>query len=68
MMILPVAAARFWSDSIGGLLCVALGVALCASVAGLLTSYHFGLPTGPAIILVAGSIYVLSMLLGPEKH
>jgi zinc/manganese transport system permease protein len=65
MMILPVAAARFWSDSIGGLLCVALGVALCASVTGLLTSYHFGLPTGPAIILVAGSIYVLSMLLGP---
>lgn len=65
IMILPVAAARFWSDSIGGLLIVAFGVALCASVAGLLSSYHLGLPSGPAIILAAGAVYVVSMLFGP---
>ena len=65
IMILPAAAARFWSDSIGGLLAVALAVALGSSVAGLLISYHLGWPSSPAIILVAGGVYVLSMLLGP---
>ena len=65
IMILPVAAARFWSNSIGGLLVTALVVALFSSVTGLLISYHHGLPSGPAIILVAGGLYVLSMLFGP---
>ncbi|MEM7406519.1 MAG: metal ABC transporter permease [Pseudomonadota bacterium] len=65
IMILPGAAARFWSNRIGGLLVVALVLALGASVTGLLISYHHGLPSGPAIILVAGSAYVLSLLFGP---
>ena len=65
IMILPAAAARFWSDRIDGLLAVALVVALCSSGAGLLASYHLGLPSGPAIILVAGGVYVLSMFFGP---
>ena len=65
IMIIPAAAARFWSDSIGGLLAVALVVALCSSIAGLLISYHLGWPSSPAIILVAGGVYLLSMLLGP---
>ena len=65
IMILPVAAARFWSNGIGGLVAFALVVALGSSVTGLLVSYYHGLPSGPAIILVAGSVYVLSMLFGP---
>ena len=65
IMILPVAAARFWSNGIGGLVGFALVAALGSSVTGLLVSYHHGLPSGPAIILVAGSVYVLSMLFGP---
>jgi zinc/manganese transport system permease protein len=28
-------------------------------------SYHLGLPSGPAIILVAGVLYGLSVLFGP---
>ena len=65
IMILPAAAARFWCDTVGGLLVAAMVAALCSSVIGLLVSYHLGLPSSPAIILVAGSIYVLSMLFGP---
>ena len=65
IMILPVAAARFWSNGIGGLVAFALVVAFGSSVTGLLVSYYHGLPSGPAIILVAGSVYVLSMLFGP---
>ncbi len=65
VMVLPAAAARFWSESIAGLLGVALLVALCASLAGLLVSYHLGLPSGPSIILVAGGIYIASLTFGP---
>ena len=65
IMILPAAAARFWAAQIGGLIAVAIVVAVISSVSGLLLSYHFSLPSGPAIILVAGLAYGMSLTLGP---
>ena len=65
IMILPAAAARFWANGIGGLIAAAVIVAALASVSGLLLSYHYSLPSGPAIILVAGGFYVLSLVMGP---
>lgn len=65
LMILPAAAARFWAREIGGMIAVAVTVAFAASLAGLLLSYHYSLPSGPAIILTTGVIYVASMLCGP---
>ena len=65
IMILPAAAARFWADSIGGLIVIAITVAILSSLAGLLLSYHYSLPSGPAIILVAGVAYGVSLILGP---
>ncbi len=65
IMILPAAAARFWADSIGGMLLAAAVTAVVASVAGLLASYYAGLPSGPAIILSAGILYLLSLIFGP---
>ncbi|QYZ68552.1 metal ABC transporter permease [Neotabrizicola shimadae] len=65
IMILPAATARFWATSIGGMLAVAALVAAVSSVAGLLASYHAGLPSGPAIILSAGTLYLLSLVFGP---
>ncbi len=65
IMILPAAAARFWAASIGGLIVSAVTVAMVSSLTGLLLSYHFSLPSGPAIILMAGFAYGLSLLLGP---
>jgi zinc/manganese transport system permease protein len=64
IMILPAAAARFWAASIGGMLAVAALVAVVSSVAGLLASFHAGLPSGPAIILAAGFLYLLSLAFG----
>ena len=65
IMIVPAAAARFWARGIGGLIAVAVAMAMLASASGLLLSYHHGLPSGPAIILVAGVLYVLSLAIGP---
>ena len=64
IMILPAAAARFWTASISGLIVVAVAVAMLASMIGLLLSYHYSLPSGPAIILVAGIIYGMSIVFG----
>ena len=65
IMILPAAAARFWAASIGGLIVSAVTVAMVSSLTGLLLSYHFSLPSGPSIILVAGFAYGLSVVIGP---
>ena len=64
IMILPAAAARFWTASISGLIVVAVTVAMLASIIGLLLSYHYSLPSGPAIILVAGIVYGMSIVFG----
>ena len=65
IMILPAAAARFWAVSIGGLIAAAVAFAMLSSLSGMLLSYHFSLPSGPAIILVAGLAYALSLAFGP---
>ena len=65
IMILPAAAARFWATSIGGLVVSAAAIAVISSLSGLLISYHYSLPSGPAIILVAGIVYVMSLVFGP---
>lgn len=64
LMILPAAAARFWAQGIAGMIGVAILVAVAASITGLLLSYHVSLPSGPAIILVAGAIYTTSVVFG----
>ncbi len=65
IMILPAAAARFWSSGIAGLIAMAALIAVASSVIGLLVSFHFSMPSGPAIILVAGVGYGLSLFFGP---
>jgi len=64
LMILPAAAARFWSNRVASMCAIAVAVGLVSCIAGLLVSYHAGLPSGPAIILSAGVLYLASILLG----
>ncbi len=64
LMMLPATTARFWSQRLEGLIGIAVVLAMIASTGGLLLSYHFSLPSGPAIILLAGLAYVLSALFG----
>ena len=66
LMILPAAAARFWAQGIGAMIGVAVLVAVVSSITGLLLSYHVSLPSGPAIILVAGGLYALSLIFGSQ--
>lgn len=64
LMILPAAAARFWVRSVGAMVLLGSALALLAGLLGLLASYHLDLPPGPAIVLLAGCAYLLSVCLG----
>lgn len=64
LMILPAAAARFWAGSVGAMVLLGSLLALMAGVAGLLGSYHFDLPPGPAIVLGGGAAYLFSVVFG----
>jgi zinc/manganese transport system permease protein len=64
LMMLPAAAARFWVTRLEALCLVAVGIGVASSYLGLLLSYHLSVPSGPAIILVAGAMYLGSLLVG----
>jgi zinc/manganese transport system permease protein len=65
IMMLPAVIARFWARDITAMILVAALSGAVSGYVGLLLSYHTGAPSGPAIILVAGVLYVFSVLFGP---
>ena len=65
IMMLPAVTSRFWARDISTMIGVAIACAAFSGYAGLLVSYHANLPSGPAIILVAGVLYALSVVFGP---
>ncbi len=66
LMMLPAAASRFWSNAIGGMTVASILIALFSGYAGLLLSYRYSLPSGPAIVLTASLFYVASILIGKQ--
>ncbi len=65
MMMLPAAAARFWTQDVTRMVAISVLLGICSGLLGLLVSFHANLPTGPAVILAAGVFYALSVVLGP---
>ena len=66
LMILPATAARYWSGTITAQLGLGFIFSLLSCWLGLTLSYVLPeTPSGPAIVLVAGTIFVLSALFGP---
>jgi zinc/manganese transport system permease protein len=64
LMMLPAAAARFWTSRVEPMCVLAVLIGFASCVAGLLLSYHAALPSGPAIILSAGVVYLGSIVFG----
>ena len=64
LMMLPAASARLWSADMTAMIALSMAMGLAASFAGLVVSFHAGLPTGPVIILAAGVIYLVSLVFG----
>lgn len=66
LMMLPAISARLWAHTMDGLMLLAVLLALVCGVSGLLFSYYVEIPSGPAIILCCGGVYLVSLLLGRE--
>jgi zinc/manganese transport system permease protein len=64
LMMLPAITARFWTRDITTMILFAVIGGVLSGYLGLLLSFHEGLAAGPAIILVAGALYLGSVLTG----
>lgn len=64
LMMLPAISARFWARDIWRMFVVSFSIAIVSSYFGLLMSYHFKWPSGPSIVLLAGVIYICSLIFG----
>ena len=68
LMILPAVTARFWTRRVITLCLVSVLIGIVACISGLLFSYHYSLPSGPAIILANGVFYLLSTSVAMMKN
>lgn len=64
IMMVPAAVGRFWARDVTSMIVIAILSGMISGYAGLVLSFHSGVPSGPAIILVAGILYALSLAIG----
>ena len=62
LLTLPAAVAGHVVRRLGQMMAVAVGACLLFTVAGIGLSYHYDLPSGPTIILLAGAVYLLVLV------
>ena len=67
LMMLPAVAARHWAAELAGQVRAAVALALLASWLGLVLSFDADIPAGPAIVLVAGALWIASLTFGPRE-
>ena len=68
MVVAPAAAARQWTDSLGRMVGIAAVFGAIAGVGGAVVSgTTTDLPTGPAIVLAATAVVILSLLFAPGR-
>ena len=65
IIIIPAGIARFWTRDLSKMIALAVIGALISGYAGLLFAFHAGIPSGPAVTLVAGFLYIGSVVFGP---
>lgn len=68
LLIIPAAAARFWTDDLTLMTLLAGAFGSISGFAGAIVSARFvNLPTGAVIVLAAGCVFAFSMLLAPHR-
>ncbi|MCH9032276.1 MAG: metal ABC transporter permease [candidate division Zixibacteria bacterium] len=68
MLVMPAAAARQWTNSLRSMVILSALIGAISGVTGSYVSFlapHF--PTGPWIVVMAGLIFLLSLVLAPER-
>lgn len=66
LMIIPAVAALFWTRRLSVLIGLAAVAAILSSITGIFLAHNAQIPSGPAIVLILGVFYIVSVLFG--KH
>ncbi|MGE3624714.1 MAG: metal ABC transporter permease [Bdellovibrionales bacterium] len=64
LMLIPAASAQLWSRRIGAQIGIAALIGVVASPLGVWLALCLEIPSGPAVILFAGAVYLLSLAFG----
>jgi zinc/manganese transport system permease protein len=64
LMMLPAVSARLWTQNLDMALVLGMVFGILSSWLGLVLSFQYALPSGPAIVLCAGGIYLVSIVFG----
>ncbi|MDE2029647.1 MAG: metal ABC transporter permease [Alphaproteobacteria bacterium] len=64
LMLIPAIAAQFWTQRLHRMIAVAVGIGMAGAASGLWIAFTYNVPSGPAIVLIVGGIYILSLLFG----
>ena len=67
LLIIPPAAARFWSERLGAMTLISGGLGAVSALGGAIVSALTPLPAGPIIVLVVAGCFMFSMLLGRRR-
>ncbi|MEM7654157.1 MAG: metal ABC transporter permease [Pseudomonadota bacterium] len=67
LMILPATAARYWVSTLTAYLFLTFVFALASCWLGLIVSFYVpDVPSGPAIVLVSGGFFAVSLIFAPQ--
>lgn len=68
LLIIPPAAARFWTDRVDRLILLAAGIGAAAAwIGAAISAVGERLPTGPVIVLAAFALFAVSLLFAPLR-
>ena len=62
-LVVPAVVAQMWGNTVRGRLLLGWGVAILASLLGIIWSFHSDYPTGPAVVVMLALFLVLSSIL-----
>jgi len=67
MLVTPGATAYLLTRRMVPMMFVSAGIGACSSLVGLYLSYYLNLPSGPAVVLTATAIFLLTFFLSPRR-
>ncbi|MFD1430565.1 MULTISPECIES: metal ABC transporter permease [Lacticaseibacillus] len=67
MLVTPAATAFLWTENMGVMLVLSASIGAVSALIGLYFSYTFNWASGPAIVLTAAVLFLLSFILSPKQ-
>lgn len=67
MLITPAATAFLWTDKLHTMLITAASLGVVSAIVGLYLSYTFNWASGPAIVIVAAGMFMVSFVISPKQ-